>query len=112
GLVGSIATGTRGGWLAIGFAIIVFVKYGHVLRGRFRKALALAALGLLASSYFVPQTGARARVEQGVEDVRDYFGGGNTYTNVGVRLEMWTAASMLIEQHPWRGASAPQVKAG
>ena len=111
GLVGSIATGTRGGWIAIAVAVVLFVKYGHFLRGRFRKALALSVLALLVASYFVPQTGARARIEQGISDVQTYFGGGNTYTNVGVRFELWSAASELIERHPWRGASAVQVRA-
>ncbi|MFA9217375.1 MAG: O-antigen ligase family protein [Sphingomonadaceae bacterium] len=110
GLIGSIATGTRGGWIAVGVAMVLFVKYGHFLRGRFRKGLALSVLALLVASYFVPQTGARERIEQGISDVQTYFGGGNTYTNVGVRFELWSAASQLIEQHPWRGASAPQVR--
>ena len=111
GLIGSIATGTRGSWFAIGLAAIVFVKYGHVLRGRFRKALVVLALALLGAAWFVPQTGMRERVAQGVSDVHNYLSGGNTYTNVGVRFEMWTAASLLIEQHPWRGASPAEVKA-
>ena len=110
GLIGSIATGTRGGWIAVVFAVLLFVKYGHFLRGRFRKALALSVLALLVASYFVPQTGARERIEQGISDVQTYFGGGNTYTNVGVRFELWTAAGQLIELHPWRGASPGQVK--
>jgi O-antigen ligase len=111
GLVGSIATGTRGGWIAVALAAVLFVKYGHFLRGRFRKALALSVLALLVGSYFVPQTGARDRINQGISDVQTYFGGGNTYTNVGVRFELWTAASQLIERHPWRGASISQVRA-
>ena len=111
GLIGSIATGTRGGWIAIALAAVLFVKYGHFLRGRFRKAVALSALALLVAAYFVPQTGARDRIEQGISDVQTYFGGGNTYTNVGVRFELWSAASQLIAHHPWRGASAAQVRA-
>lgn len=111
GLIGSIATGTRGGWIAVLFAALLFIKYGHFLRGRFRKGLALSVLLLLVASYFVPQTGARERMEQGISDVQTYFGGGNTYTNVGVRIELWSAASQLIERHPWRGVSAPQARA-
>ncbi|WGG51405.1 O-antigen ligase family protein [Rugamonas sp. DEMB1] len=111
GLVGSIATGTRGGWVAVLFAGVLMVSYGHVLRGRPRQCAALAALALLAASYFVPQTGARQRLEQGVADVQTYFGGGNAYSNMGVRLELWRGAAMLIERHPLSGAAAPQVKA-
>jgi len=111
GLIGSIATGTRGGWFAVLIAAVVFVKYGHVLRGRFRKGLVVLAVALLGASWFVPQLGARERIVQGISDVRNYLNGGNTYTNVGVRFEMWSTASLLIEQHPWRGAGAAEVKA-
>jgi len=111
GLTGSIATGTRGGWVAILFAIVLLVRYGHVLHGRFRKGLALLALALLVSTYFIPQTGVRERVHQGVSDVQQYFGGGETYTNVGIRLELWRGALHLIGRHPVLGASAPVVRA-
>jgi O-antigen ligase len=110
GLTGSVATGTRGGWIAIALSVVLLVKYGHVLRGRFRKGLALAVLALLISTYFIPQTGARERIHQGIADVHAYFGGGNTYTNVGVRLEMWHAAATLIERRPLLGASPLVVR--
>jgi O-antigen ligase len=111
GLTGSIATGTRGGWIAIVFSVVLLIHYGHVLRGRLRKGLALLALALLVSTYFIPQTGARERVDQGISDIQQYFSGGETYTNVGIRLELWRGALRLIERHPLLGASGPAVKA-
>jgi O-antigen ligase len=111
GLTGSIATGTRGGWIAILLAIVLLMRHGHVLRGRLRKGLALLALALLVSTYFIPQTGARERIDQGISDVKQYLGGGETYTNVGIRFELWRGAAGVIERHPLLGASAPTVKA-
>lgn len=110
GLAGSIATGTRGGWVAIVFSMILLVRYGHVLRGRLRKGLALLGLGLLMSSYFIPQTGARDRIDQGISDVRQYVDGEQRYTNVGVRIELWRTALRVIERSPLVGASEPAVK--
>jgi O-antigen ligase len=110
GLTGSIASGTRGGWIAILFAVVLLVRYGHVLRGRLRKGLALLALALVVSTYFIPQTGARERVDEGISDVQQYFNGGPTYTSVGIRLELWRSAWQLIERHPLLGASIPTVK--
>ncbi|MFC0166858.1 O-antigen ligase family protein [Pseudoduganella danionis] len=103
GLFGSIASGTRGGWLAIVFALIVLLRYSHVLRGRLRKGLALLALALMVSTFFIPQTGARVRVDQGINDVEQYLNGGETYTNVGIRFELWRSAVQLIKQHPLLG---------
>ncbi|NRR29069.1 O-antigen ligase family protein [Oxalobacteraceae bacterium] len=111
GLAGSVATGTRGGWLAIVVGAVLFLKYGQVLRGRQRRGVAAAVLGLLLLSFVIPQTGARLRLEQGISDVEEYFNGGSSYSNVGVRFELWKAAGLLIERHPWAGASAPRVKA-
>ncbi|MRW92590.1 O-antigen ligase family protein [Duganella sp. FT80W] len=111
GLAGSIATGTRGGWLAIVFSAILLGCYGHVLRGRWRKAVALLALAFLVSTYFIPQTGARERVDQGFNDVQQYFNGGESYTSVGIRLELWRSAGQLVAQHPWFGVSPRQARA-
>jgi O-antigen ligase len=111
GLVGSIATGTRGGWIAIIFCVLLLVRYGRVLHGRGRKGLALLALALLIGSYFVPQTGTRERIARGLEDVHQYFNGGPTDTSMGIRFELWRSALRLIEQHPLTGASIPAVRA-
>ncbi|NGZ86513.1 O-antigen ligase family protein [Duganella aceris] len=111
GLIGSIATGTRGGWIAVLLSSLLLLRHGHVLRGRLRKGLALLGLALLVSTYFVPQTGARDRIDQGISDVRQYLGGGETYTNVGIRFELWRAAAKVIRHHPLLGASGPTVRA-
>lgn len=112
GLVGSVATGTRGGWVAIVLAVILFARYGRVLAGRVHKGVGWLALALFISTYFIPQTGARERVEQGIADVQQYLAGGasNANTNVGVRLELWRGGALLVTRHPWLGASVPQVK--
>lgn len=110
GLVGSVATGTRGGWVAILFSMLLFARYGHVLRGRLRKGLALVGLGLLVSTYFIPQTGARDRLDQGISDVRQYVDGEQRYTNVGVRIELWRTALRVIERNPLMGASERNVR--
>src|SRR5471030_2034748 len=111
GVVGSIATGTRGGWIAILFAIALFLQYGHFVRGKSIKAMALLVLVLLAGSWYIPQTGARARIYEGVNDVETYVNGGSVFTHMGIRFELWKGATMLIARHPWGGATLPEVRA-
>ncbi|WP_162249889.1 O-antigen ligase [Massilia sp. Root351] len=111
GLLGSVATGTRGGWIAVLFAILLFIKYGHFLRSRASKLLAALVLLLLVSTYFVEQTGTRERVQQGLQDVTSYFDGGREDTNVGIRLELWKGGLALAAQHPWRISSTKEIQA-
>lgn len=111
GLVGSVATGTRGGWVAVLFAALLFLKYGHFLRTRVAQGVAMLVFSLLVGTYFIDQTGARERFNQGVSEVKTYFDGGSAFTNVGVRLELWKGALMLIERHPWRIAGTREVEA-
>ncbi|GGC07257.1 O-antigen ligase family protein [Pseudoduganella buxea] len=110
GLVGTLATGTRGGWVAILFAALLFLKYGHYLRGKFAKGTAGLVALVMFGAYFVPQTGVSERLGQGIDDVRTYYTGGGAFTNVGVRLELWKGAGMLVARHPWAPSSNAQVK--
>ena len=103
GLAGSIMTGTRGGWVALALAAFLFIKYSHALNSRRVRALILISFGVVVATYFIPDTGVRERVAQGVQDVRSYFDGGSAVTNVGIRLELWKAAGMIITEHPWFG---------
>ncbi|UGQ45461.1 O-antigen ligase family protein [Massilia endophytica] len=109
GLVGTVATGTRGGWIAIVFSALLFLKYGHYLRGKFAKSAAALVAVLMIAAYLIPQTGVQQRLHQGVSDVRTYYQGAGAFTNVGVRLELWKGALMLSARHPWTPSSPQQV---
>jgi O-antigen ligase len=37
---------------------------------------------------------------QGIVDARTWYAGGNVWTNVGSRLELWKGALVLIGEHP------------
>jgi O-antigen ligase len=53
----------------------------------------------------------RARALEGVNDIRSYLAGGSTYTNLGVRFEMWRGAAMLVAERPWLGSAQGQAMA-
>jgi O-antigen ligase len=73
-------------------------------------ALASAAVVMFAVAYAVPETGVRARIQEGVLDVREYRTGGEVNTRVGTRLELWKAAGILIEERPWFGRQDAEVR--
>jgi O-antigen ligase len=105
GLAASTMTGTRGGWLGLALCGIVLLWYGKLLDSRRVRAMVALTIILMAGAFFVPETGMRERVRQGVSDITGYFGGGSVFTNVGVRLELWRAAGSLIEEAPLLGRS-------
>lgn len=110
GIAASILTGTRGSWLGLVLCGLVLLRYRHALgHRRVRAAVALTVI-IIAGTLAVPETGVRERVRQGVSDVRAYFGGGSVFTNVGVRLELWHAAGMLIEDAPLLGRSEDEYR--
>lgn len=111
GLVGSLLTGTRGGWIALAVAVCVFLRYSVAVRNRLVIALASAAVLMLVGAYLIPETGVRARIEEGLVDVREYRAGGEVNTRVGTRLELWKAAGILIEERPWFGRQDAEVRA-
>jgi O-antigen ligase len=102
GLAASLLTGTRGGWVALVLAALVLARHLRTLGGRMRVLLATGAL-LLAATWLVPATGVQERFAEGVRDARTWYEGGNVWTNVGTRLELWKGAAMLIGEHPLLG---------
>ncbi|NNG22923.1 O-antigen ligase family protein [Telluria aromaticivorans] len=112
GLAGTVMTGTRGGWIALALAAILFLTYAHLLRSRRVRLLLVGSFALFASTFFIPAAGVQARVGQGIDDVRTWLDGGSAFTNVGVRLELWKAAGYLIEERPLFGRDPEAVRAG
>ncbi|RJG27288.1 O-antigen ligase family protein [Massilia cavernae] len=103
GLVASIMTGTRGGWLGLALAALVFVAYGHVLRSWRSRVMVVSSFALVVATYFIPATGVQERVHQGVAEATVWFDGGSAFSNVGTRLELWKAAATMIEEAPLLG---------
>ncbi|WP_254914154.1 O-antigen ligase family protein [Billgrantia desiderata] len=101
GVLGSLLSGTRGGWIGIPVVLWVLYRgYGRDLPYRW-KASALSALLIIgALAYAVPQAGVQARVNEAVNDVYLYFAEDYRLTSVGARFDMWQGASRLIVQKP------------
>jgi O-antigen ligase len=92
GLLGSILSGSRGGWVL--FPVILFVGY-RIFRDwfstRIKWSMALA-LCLLISFCLIPQSGVPQRISQAKNDVQLYFTGENKVTSLGHRFEIWKSS--------------------
>jgi O-antigen ligase len=103
GLAASVLTGTRGGWTALVLMALVLARHVVAIDSRRVRALLAGGVALLAAAWFAPALGVQQRFAEGVSDARIWYEGGNVWTNVGTRLELWKGAAMLIREHPLLG---------
>jgi len=112
GLASTVLSGTRGGWIALVLAAILFLTYARLLHSRRVRLLLLGSFTLFASTFFIPAFGVQERVGQGVHDVRTWLDGGSALSNIGIRLELWKGAHHLITEQPLFGRDPLAVRAG
>jgi O-antigen ligase len=118
GLVVSLLSGTRGGWVTLPVvALVLLLCQGEEIRrlwsARSLRTRLLAVAGVvLVAAFAVWQ--ALPRAVALVEDLRGYLHQGVTRTSVGLRLDMWHAAWTLFLQKPllgWgEGAMMPELR--
>ncbi|MBZ0329373.1 O-antigen ligase family protein [Halomonas sp. ANAO-440] len=104
GVMGSLFSGSRGGWIGIPVVLLVLYKgYGRQLSARLKLvAIAVVMAGSVAA-VAIPQTGVKHRIEAAVSDVSQYVTQNNPVTSVGARFEMWKGASYLVAEKPLLG---------
>jgi O-antigen ligase len=104
GLMTSLLSGTRGGWIALPLlAWLIYRTFRHVLPHR-RLWLVAGVFGaLLAGCVALPQSKVTDRIGLAVDDVHGYFVEGVKGTSLGVRLEMWKAGARLFAEKPLIG---------
>lgn len=104
GILASLLSGSRGGWVGFPFIFLVLNRaYGELLTVKFKITVIIVLVILVAAVYFIPQTGVELRVSQAIHDISLYFNGGNKYTSTGLRFDMWQGALKLIYEKPITG---------
>lgn len=104
GVLGSLFSGSRGGWVGIPFVLLVLYRgYGrHLSLGL--KIIALAVVvGGGALMYALPQTGVQPRVLKAFDDIERYASGESRTSSLGARFEMWKGATHLVMEKPLTG---------
>ncbi len=104
GVLGSLFSGTRGGWVGIPVVLWVLYRgYGRDLPGKWKTLALVAVLVVGTMAYAIPQTGVQSRVGQAVNDIQRYASQENRTSSVGARFEMWKGAAHLIAEKPLLG---------
>ncbi len=108
GVLASVLSTARGGWVAVPFLVVVFFWYIRALFS-FKWKLAMASIIVIAIGviYAVPQTNVKFHTDRamtsfqqyGDSDIKSYKRG----TSVGTRMEMWQASWTMFLESPLIG---------
>lgn len=104
GLVASMFSGARGGWVAIPVILVVFLwVYGSRLG--VKRILVILSLVILTMFmlYQNQGVGVSQRVNKAFSDLDGYFLHGEYKSSLGQRMEMFKAAWILFKEKPWYG---------
>lgn len=104
GLLASILTGARGGWIAFPacFLIILLFNFKQINK----KIIATSALLLgLSLSLFIykPEFGIQKRYNAAKSDITQYFEKDKKNSSLGARFDMWKNALVAISEKPLLG---------
>ncbi|GAA5137939.1 O-antigen ligase family protein [Alloalcanivorax gelatiniphagus] len=107
GLVASLLSGTRGGWVTLPAVALMLAAWrgGALWRGWRRLPVGWRLFGWAVLVGLAVFAAARVgpRVDDLLSDLRRFSAEGNTRTSVGLRLDMWRTAWALFLQKPWLG---------
>lgn len=104
GLLGSLLSGTRGGWIAAPLLLLLVYQAarGLVPTG-VRRSISAGIMALLLGVILLPQSGVVERIDQAANHLQQYWQGESSGTSEGLRLDMWRAGGILFIERPLTG---------
>ncbi|MCP1173540.1 O-antigen ligase family protein [Ralstonia chuxiongensis] len=108
GLYASYLSQSRGGWIAIPILLLIAVATLRHVSWKKRVAALLVFFVLLAA-VCVSSSMVRTRFDQAVSDLHAYQAG-QTNTSVGIRFQLWKAATLMLTRHPLAGVGRGQFE--
>jgi len=108
GLAASLLSQSRGGWLALGGVLALWLLLAGRLRPRMLGSLLAGAAGLLLVLALVLGLTPRfkERIELATTEISGYVEAGQENTSLGLRLAQYSLVAQLIPQKPWLGWGA------
>ena len=106
GLLSSVISQSRGGWLAIPFFMVIFLWGANASKYIKASGVVLVLIGMVFV-YLSPQTGVEARLNESITSIEMYLyndtDSKNHLTTIGIRLEAWKAAWLVFLDNPLIG---------
>ena len=110
GLLSSLLSGSRGGWISIPFVALILIKaYHSFFSVRLKLGALFAAVILGFGLYQMPAFKIQQRVHAAFHDI-ELYQQGQTDTSLGARFEMWKAALYMAKERPILGWGKDQMQ--
>ncbi|HMN82733.1 MAG TPA: O-antigen ligase family protein [Burkholderiaceae bacterium] len=112
GAMAYVASGIRGGLLALPLFVAAFAHWGEPrsVRARVPWVGAAVLVAVIGSTAFVfqPRNAMTSKLERIGVEVEDFAQGRTQFSNVGERLAMWRASVEMVKAHPLFGIGSHQ----
>ena len=104
GVLGSVVSGSRGGWLVLPVCGCLFSYYYSKGCGtRYLTTMLGTLLAAFILAYTLPNSPVPERVAVAVNDIKQFQDSDNVTTSIGQRMEMWRTAWSLSSNNIWLG---------
>lgn len=113
GILGSVFTGTRGGWIGLPIMLVIlYWGYGSLLSVKGKLGVFGIMIVVAGLIYALPQTDVQHRIQRASTEIQQYFDGTNRTSSIGYRLEMWRGAWHLFQDKPLLGWGEMEYRQG
>lgn len=102
GAYASLASGSRGGWIALPAVVVIFLVAFIDKRNVKLTIITLAVLAVAAATVAVNVPTIKHRYDRAILDVQQYEEG-NADTSIGARFAIWQATVKMIAEKPITG---------
>ena len=110
GMLGSLLSGSRGGWLLLPLILIAWYRLFGTWFSRRIKLTLLSSLLLLGLLSTLPQFGVAQRLAEAKQDMALYLSGGDQNTSLGYRLQFWRSAWHSFVEKPLFGWGPKSIR--
>lgn len=110
GVYASLASGSRGGWIALPAIVIIFLVAFINAHNVKQAVIVLVALAVAAVAIAVSVPTIKYRYDRAVLDIQQYEQG-NADTSIGARFAIWRVTAVMIAQKPIAGWSEADYRA-
>ncbi|MGR5152153.1 O-antigen ligase family protein [Photobacterium swingsii] len=104
GILGSLLSGSRGGWVFLPIALIYLVYANRDVFSLKKISLLIISVLFIGFTAIQLNPDIASRISHSIQNVQDYASNKNTDTSIGDRFQLWESAINSFSHYPILGA--------